>query len=207
MSRGKNGHIDRSQFADASRLKYVETGDLPRIQIGNIESYKHEYELENMKVEIPNELRTAWEIALGLEHGEKPSPRFSLWDRFKNFLAAKNMAGKIARPVKDALLLFAPKWLSVGYDTVDDFILNKIKNDMPTLNDKKTLFSRQILIFGAIFIIALLQQFGLDLGLMLSPEANWVGMGAGVLGIFLRLITGRPVKLGSALGIADIEDK
>lgn len=204
---GTNGDIDRSDFVDASQLEYVDADDLPEIHVGDIGGYRHEYKLNNVKVVISNELRTAWEIALGLEHGEKPSPEFTLWQRFKNFLAAKNMAGKLARPVKDALLLLAPKWLSVGYDTVDDFILNKIKNDMPTTNDKKTLFSRQILIFGAIFIVALLQQFGLDLGLALSPEASWVGMGAGVLGIILRLLTGRPVKLGSALGIADTGDK
>lgn len=158
-----------------------------------------EYSFHDKKVAIPEKHHIIYSDILS---GDK-----DFKDKFKEFLRAENDLGRGFKIVKDFILLFTPKWVNIGYKTVDEFIIKQIGEDMPTTKNKKTLFSRQILIFGAIFIVAILQQFGMDFGLELSPDANWVAAGSAVLGIVLRLITGRPVELGTMLGISDTGDQ
>lgn len=157
-----------------------------------------EYTFHDKKVAIPEKHHIMYSDIFSKEKDFK--------DRLRAFLLAENDLGRGFKIIKDFILLFTPKWVNIGYKTVDEFIIKQIGEDMSTTNEKKTLFSRQILIFGAIFIVAILQQFGMDFGLELSPDANWVAAGSAVLGIILRIVTGRPVKLGTMLGVSDTGD-
>lgn len=54
---------------------------------------------------------------------------------------------------------------------------------------------RTVITFGLLFIVGLLQVLGVDLGLLLSPDAQWITIVIGFIGTILELITGQPIDI------------
>lgn len=150
--------------------------------------------LQNRKAFVPKEQQRDYEKVF--------ESKTTLGQRLRSFLKAENDLGRGAKVVKDFALLFAPKWLSVGYNTADDFIFNRILKTMEEdkKNTKHVGKSKTMITFGLLFIMGLLMQTGLlppDF-VELSPDAEWVATASGAVGMILRLITNTGVDFGEA---------
>lgn len=152
-----------------------------------------EYSFEGKKVSISEKHHMMYQEAL--------NPKKTWGDRIRNFFKAENDLGRGFKVVKDFALLFAPKWVNVGYDTVDEFVIQNIFKDMSNEESKSASKSSTVITFGLLFLVGLLMQLGFIPPEMveLSPDAQWVATASGAIGVILRVITDKPVKLGKSL--------
>lgn len=118
--------------------------------------------------------------------------------RVAAFFSATNKAGRRAKTIKDFLLIFLPYGKQVGNITelITELIIKPMaKTNTAPEKPKPGAQSKTIIVFALLLIVSVLQHFGIDLGLELSPDAAWLGTAAGIIGIVLRLVTGKPVDL------------
>lgn len=132
----------------------------------------------------------------------KSKPFRRVWEAIRKTLAGETTVGVIGREAKNVLKHFF-SWGPV-VDTATDAIGDTLKTK--TMEKPKSK-SKTIIIFGLLFLAGLLQQFGVDLGLELSPDAEWVMVGSGFVGIILRLVTKEPVQMGEVLKLVTRQDK
>lgn len=178
------------------QVEDIPEAEVPHLKVSgeNLGSRKFEYTFEDKKVTIPQEMHDQYKAVM--------NPGIPFRVRWRNFITAENKLGRGAKKLKDFALLFAPKWVRVGYNTVGEFIVNEIESDMPnTEESKSTGKSSTVITFGLLFLAGLFMQLGwLPADMVeLSPDAAWVATASGAVGVILRLITDKPVKLGKSL--------
>lgn len=167
---------------DIERIK-----EIPNVNVSETPD-EVEIDLDDKKIKLSKETLKAYEQAL--------DPKLPFSYRFKRFLTAQNQAGRIGKTIKDFALIFLPFGNKVS--DLSHLITNQIKSTMPESAKPKSK-SKTIIVFGLLFFVGLAQQLGLDLGLELSPDAQWVLIGSGIVGTILRLVTNKPVQLGKVL--------
>src|SRR5699024_4067291 len=126
----------------------------------------------------------------------------TFWDKLKLTWQGKTKVGRIAGTALDISEFFAPSWAVKTRDLIQS------KTNIDTMKTKPKHKSKQIIIFGLLFVVGLLQAvFNVDLGVELTPDAEWVLIGASAVGIILRLVTKQPVNWGKFLQLITRKDK
>lgn len=161
--------------------------DFPDIQIAEFPT-KMEFTFEGKKVVLDKETIESYEDAL---NRGKPKRK-----RLMRFLTAQNKAGRRAKIIKDAVLMFLPFGKKIS--NVSEMITHIIRGNMEP-EPKPAYKSKTVVVFGLLFITGLLQLLGVlpqDF-VELSPDAIWVQTAAGFIGTVLRLVTKQPVNITS----------
>lgn len=140
------------------------------------------------KVTIPKEQMEAFEDAL--------DPDLAFSTRIKRLIAGKTKTSKYIGTGLDILIALTP--FRKPANRLRSLVKREIKDTMA--QEKPKYKSKTLWTFGLLFVVGLLQQVaGVDLGLELSPDAQWVGIALAALGFVFRLISGKPVKVGKLL--------
>lgn len=140
------------------------------------------YDFSKKKIILDSRTKADYEKAI--------NPNVPFGVRVRRFLYA-NKNNKFGSLFKDLVLIFLPFGRKV--DSVTDLIVNQIKRTMPQ-ETKKYSRSKSIVTFGLLFIVGLLGTLNiLPQDIPLSPDAYWVSVASGVVGVILRLITGKPI--------------
>lgn len=167
-------------------LEYIH--DLPNVKASNLGEEDLELVIDKKSLKISKEALEAYEDAI--------NPKLPFGRRVKRFLTAQNKSGRIAKTVKDAILIFAPFGKQIN--TLTDMVSTIVEGTMPE-EVKPKYKSKQIIVFSLLLVAILFQKYVADVGLEISPDAEWLGIGTSVVGIVLRLVTNKGVKLGKVL--------
>ena len=174
MSESDKNNISRS---DVDPIYFSDLYDAPDVDIS--------------KYNIKSSALEAYRDSLDIE--------LSFWFRLRRFLTAQNEAGRIASVIKDFSLIFIPYGTQIKNltDLIGNFMARKKKEE----ESKTPIKSKTVIVFGILFVAGLLQSVGvLPESIEVAQGQDWVAMVAGVVGMAVRMINGKPIKLRAPNG-------